>query len=54
MVSSADRALDEQFRLFQAFLEGILDLTQVDGSFNDMCVPCGEVTMQISRALLVA
>ena len=21
--------------------------------FDDMCVPCGEVTMQISRALLV-
>ena len=31
MVSSADRALDEQFRIFQAFafLEGVLNLTQV-------------------------
>ena len=31
MVSSADRALDEQFRIFQAFrfLGRILDLTQV-------------------------
>ena len=56
MVSSADRALDEQFRIFQAFLffgKDTCPYSSMTVPFDDMCVPCGEVTMQISRALLV-
>ena len=55
MVSSADRALEEQFRIFQAFVSGkdTLPYSSMTVPFDDMCVPCGEVTMQISRALLV-
>ena len=40
------------FKLFVSW-KGYLTLLKYDGSFNDMCVLCGEVTMQISSALLV-
>ena len=55
MVSSADRALEEQFRIFQAFVSGkdTCPYSSMTVPFDDMCVPCGEVTMQISRALKV-
>ena len=55
MVSSAYWALDEQFCIFQAFVSGkdTWPYSNMTVPFDDMCFPCGEVTMQISRALLV-
>ena len=55
MVSSADRALEEQFCIFQAFVCGkdTWSYSSMRVPLDDRCVPCGEVTMQISRALLV-
>ena len=55
MVSSADRALDAQFHIFQAFVSGnhTWPYSSMTVPFDDRCVPYGEVTMQISRALLV-
>ena len=55
MVSSADWALDEQFRIFQAFVSGkdTWPYSSMIVPFDYRCVPCGEVTMRISRTLLV-